>query len=181
MTETVSIPKNYELWPVSRLKRYDRNSRTHSDAQIAKIAKSMREFGFTNPILVDCGTETIIAGHGRLSAAEAIGLTEVPVIILDHLSEPQRRAYIIADNRLALDAGWDEAVLAEELADLEHEGFDLDLIGFNEQELKKMLSDQSLPDFTPASQEDQPRLDQIAPKYVVCPHCGKEHDIRQQS
>ncbi len=141
MTETVNIPKNYELWPVSRLKRYDRNSRTHSDAQVAKIARSMVEFGFTNPILVDSGTETIIAGHGRLSAAESIGLEQVPVIVLDHLSESQRRAYIIADNRLALDAGWDEAVLAAELAELQADGFDLELTGFDDDEIEKLLED----------------------------------------
>jgi DNA modification methylase len=126
------------LWPLSRLVPYERNPRTHSDEQIAKIADSISEFGFTNPILVD-GAAGIIAGHGRLEAARRLGLEQVPVIELTHLSEEQKRAYIIADNRLALDAGWDEDLLREELEALRTGGFELGLTGFGDEELAALL------------------------------------------
>ncbi|MBF0098854.1 MAG: ParB N-terminal domain-containing protein, partial [Magnetococcales bacterium] len=103
-----------EIWPVDRLIPYAANARTHSDAQVDKVAASIKEFGFTSPILVD-GKDGIIAGHCRLMAARKLGLEQVPVIILDHLSDAQRRAYILADNRLALDSGWDNDILAAEL------------------------------------------------------------------
>lgn len=135
-----ALAKRIELWPIDRLKPYERNARTHDAAQVAKIAASITEFGFTNPILVD-SADGIIAGHGRLMAAKELGLTEVPVIVLDHLTDAQRRAYILADNRLALDAGWDNDMLAAELADLQGEGFDLELTGFNDEELDALLSD----------------------------------------
>src|ERR1700746_1663267 len=96
-----------EHWPIERLIPYARNPRIHSDAQVAQIAASIAEFGFLNPILVDTKAG-ILAGHGRLLAARKLGLTEVPVVVLDHLTEAQKRAYIIADNQLALNAGWDE-------------------------------------------------------------------------
>lgn len=127
-----------ELWPVDRLRPYERNARTHSPEQITKLAAGMVEFGFTNPILVD-SSDGIIAGHGRLAAAQSLGLTEVPVVVLDHLNEQQRRAYILADNRLALDAGWDEGILAAEIADLATDGFDLALTGFSDEELADLL------------------------------------------
>src|SRR3972149_6348578 len=123
-----------QLWPTDRLVPYARNPRTHSPEQIVQIAASITEFGFTNPILVDT-KDGIIAGHGRLLAAQKLGLTEVPVIVLDHLTETQKRAYIIADNRLALSAGWDEELLATELAELEREGYDVELTGFSNAEL----------------------------------------------
>lgn len=109
-------------WPVCRLQPYDGNPRTHSAEQIEQIASSMREFGFTNPILVDQNAG-ILAGHARLCAARSLNLEAVPVIVLDSLTEVQKRAYIIADNQLALNAGWDDALLAEELARLEADGF----------------------------------------------------------
>ena len=136
----IAQPKNLQHWPIDRLNPYDRNARTHEDSQVAKIAASIAEFGFTNPILVD-GGNTIIAGHGRLMAARQPGLAVVPVIVLDHLTDAQRRAYILADNRLALDAGWDEALLAAELAALDTEGFDLELTGFSDEELSDLLPD----------------------------------------
>ena len=108
-----AVAKHIELWLVEKLIPYARNPRTHSDAQVAQIAASIAEFGFNNPILVDTKAG-IIAGHGRLLAARKLGLTEVPVIVLDHLSEAQKRAYIIADNQLALNAGWDDDVLRSE-------------------------------------------------------------------
>lgn len=135
------LAKRIELWPVDRLKPYDNNARTHSADQVAKIVASIREFGFTNPILVD-SADGIIAGHGRLMAAKELGLTEVPVVVLDHLSDAQRRAYILADNRLALDAGWDDDLLAKELVALEQDGFDLALTGFTDDELADLLVDE---------------------------------------
>lgn len=134
------LAERIELRPVDALIPYARNARTHSDEQIAKIAASIAEFGFTNPILVD-GANGIIAGHGRLAAARKLGLTEVPVIELAHLTPAQKRAYILADNRLALDAGWDEQMLALELAELREAGFDLDLTGFAEEEIERFLAE----------------------------------------
>lgn len=130
----------YKMVATSGLIPYARNSRTHSDAQIAKIAASIREFGFLNPIIVD-GESGIIAGHGRLMAAQKLGLAEVPVVEASHLTEAQKRAYVIADNRLALDAGWDNDMLKVELADLKMDGFDLALTGFEFDELGKLLAE----------------------------------------
>ncbi|MGY9049867.1 MAG: ParB/Srx family N-terminal domain-containing protein, partial [Rhodobacterales bacterium] len=114
-----------DMMPTARLVPYIRNARTHSADQVAQIAASMAEFGFTNPILIG-EDDVIIAGHGRLMAAQSLGLTDVPVIVLDHLSEAQRRALILADNRIAENAGWDNAMLGSELAALRDENFDLD-------------------------------------------------------
>jgi DNA modification methylase len=125
--------------PLGALIPYARNPRTHSDAQVAQIAASIREFGWTNPVLVD-GASGIIAGHGRVLAARKLGLDRVPVIELAHMSEAQKRAYVLADNQLALNAGWDEALLRVELADLSEMGFDLGLIGFGDGELERLLA-----------------------------------------
>lgn len=130
-TETRSIA---ELIPFAR------NSRTHSDEQVAQIAASIREFGWTNPILID-GANGIIAGHGRLAAARKLGLDAVPVIVLDHLTDAQKRALVIADNKLALNAGWDFELLENEVRGLDDDGFDLALLGFDDAELIKMLSE----------------------------------------
>jgi DNA modification methylase len=136
-----AMAKHIELWLLDRLIPYARNPRTHSDAQIAQIAASIKAFGFNNPILVD-SKAGIIAGHGRLLAARKLGLEEVPVIVLDHLTDAQKRAYIIADNQLALNAGWDEELLRLELAALQGEDFDVNLIGFDDEELTRLLADQ---------------------------------------
>jgi len=136
-----AMVKHIELWLVEKLIPYARNPRTHSDAQITQIVASIAEFGFNNPILVDTNAG-IIAGHGRLLAARKLGLTEVPVIVLDHLSESQKRAYIIADNKLAENAGWDEDILREELAALQAEDFNVGLIGFEHDELARLLAAQ---------------------------------------
>src|SRR5579863_4907754 len=136
-----AMAKRIELWLIDKLIPFARNPRTHSDAQIAQIAASMTEFGFNNPILVN-SKAGILAGHGRLLAARKLGLKEVPVIVLDHLTESQKRAYIIADNQLALNAGWDEELLKMELADLQKEDFNIELIGFDDDELARLLADQ---------------------------------------
>ena len=130
-----------ELVPLDLLIPYARNSRTHSDEQTAQIAASIREFGFTNPVLVGAEND-IIAGHGRVMAARKLGLAEVPCLRLGYLSDAQKRAYVIADNKLALNAGWDEELLKIELTSLrDDDGFDLDLLGFTGQELGSILAD----------------------------------------
>ena len=136
---TPKMADHIELKSVDELIPYSKNARTHSETQVAQIAASIIEFGFTNPVLID-GEKGIIAGHGRLMAAKKLGLKEVPVVVLDHLSETQKKAYIIADNKLAENAGWDEEILASELADLKDENFNLDLIGFEDQELEKIFA-----------------------------------------
>ena len=140
MSATPAMAKKIEIWPVDRLIPYVANARTHSEEQIAKVAASILEFGFTNPILVD-GNDGIIAGHCRLTAARKINLDNVPVVVLDHLSDAQRRAYILADNKLALDSGWDEDLLSAELERLQEDEFDLDVIGFSDEELSDLLED----------------------------------------
>lgn len=139
MTLFDAMQLNIEYRPIGRLIPYIRNPRTHDDAQVAQIAASIAEFGWTNPVLVD-GENGVIAGHGRLAAARRLGLTEVPVIELGHLSPNQKRAYIIADNKLALAAGWDEELLHLELGDLASNGYDLTLTGFSDDELEALLS-----------------------------------------
>jgi DNA modification methylase len=138
-TGLVALADRIELWPIEKLRPYERNPRTHSDAQVDQIAASMVEFGWTNPVLVD-ENAGILAGHGRLLAARKLGLTEVPVIRFEHLSEAQKRAYILADNQIALQAGWDDALLAAELTWLREERFDLDLVGFDATELERLLA-----------------------------------------
>ena len=127
-----------EHLPLDALVPYARNSRTHSPEQIAQVAASIREFGFTNPVLID-GEGGIIAGHGRVMAARQLGLSEVPCIRLAHLTDAQKRAYVIADNKLALNAGWDDALLALELRELAEMDFDLHLTGFDDDEISKLL------------------------------------------
>ncbi len=130
----------YYLADVNDLIPYIRNARTHSESQIAQIAASIKEFGFLSPILI-AEDNTILAGHGRLAAARKLGLTKVPCVKESHLTETQRRAYIIADNKLSLNAGWDEDILAIELSELQGVDFDLDLLGFDESELASIFED----------------------------------------
>ena len=136
---TPNAPRRIEHWPIDRLIPYARNARTHSDAQVAQIAASIREFGFNNPVLVD-SEAGIIAGHGRVLAARKLNLDQVPVIVLDHLSETRKRAYILADNKITENAGWDEEMLALELQALTAEDFDLGLTAFDADEVMRLLS-----------------------------------------
>jgi DNA modification methylase len=138
---------------------YARNPRTHSDAQVAQIVASIREFGWTVPILTD-SQNGIVAGHGRVLAARKLGLERVPVIELAHMNEAQKRAYVLADNQLALNAGWDEALLRLELADLSNLGFDLGLIGFGEGELERLLAGEGTVGLT--EDDDAPALPEQA-------------------
>lgn len=123
------VPTTIELRPIEALIPYARNARTHSDVQVAQVAASIREFGWTNPVLVADGM--IIAGHGRVLAARQLGMTHVPTVDVSHLTPVQRRAYVLADNQLALKAGWDAEMLSLELSDLKADGFDLALTGFD--------------------------------------------------
>ena len=139
MTDKPVMPSKLERWPIERLVPYERNARTHSPEQVAQIAASIQEFGFTNPILV-ASDDGILAGHGRLAAAKDLGLTEVPVVVLDHLTPDQKRAYVLADNKLALNAGWDAELLTAEIEQLQAVKFDLDLLGWSADELSGLLA-----------------------------------------
>ena len=132
------LVQQIELWPIDKLIPYAKNPRTHSDAQVAQIAGSIAAFGFNAPILVDSHAG-VIAGHGRLLASRQLGLQEVPVIVLDHLSEIQRRAYLIADNKLGENAGWDDDLLREQLAELRDSDIGLETLGFADDELRELL------------------------------------------
>ena len=160
---------------IDKLIPYINNSRKHSDEQVAQIAASIKEFGWTNPILVD-GDNGLIAGHGRLLAARKLGMNTVPVIELAHLTENQKKALIIADNKLALNADWDIELLRLELNELDANEFNLDILGFNTQELSAFMNDIN---FDAATEDDQGKLDELDPKWIDCPHCGKEFDARQ--
>ena len=167
------LPKmadHIEMKSVEELIPYSKNARTHSENQVNQIAASITEFGFTNPILVD-GAKGIIAGHGRLMAAKKLGLNQVPVVILDHLSESQKRAYIIADNKLAENAGWDEEILANELHDLKEENFDLDLIGFEDQELERLFTNLYESD----EKEEEENLPEVEEKPISKAEIGRAH------
>lgn len=147
---------------------YARNARTHSADQVAQIAASIKEFGFTNPVLID-ETGGIIAGHGRVLAARKLGLVEVPTIKLDYLSETQKKAYIIADNKLALNAGWDERMLGLEVKEIDEAGFDLSLMGFSEKELNELLAFGDEDDLETTDDENLPQAIQMEPprEYAV--------------
>ena len=152
-------------WPADKVERrtlsslipYARNARTHSDAQVAQIAASITEWGWTSPVLID-PTGSIIAGHGRVMAARKLGLTEVPVMVAEGWTDAQKKAYVLADNQLALNAGWDAALLSLELKELNAEGFSLDLIGFDDKALAGLLFDEAAgltdPDDTPDTPEN---------------------------
>lgn len=146
---------NLESISIDALIPYARNSRTHSDAQVAQIAASIKEFGFTNPVLID-EDGGIIAGHGRTLAARKLGLDEVPCLRLSYLSEAQKKAYVIADNKLALNAGWDDEMLKVELSELKDLEFDLSLIGFDADELANLLEPEQVEGLT--DEDEVPEL-----------------------
>lgn len=150
----------YKTVPVDRLIPYAHNSRTHSAEQVAQVARSIQEFGFTNPVLVD-GDNGIIAGHCRVLAASSIGMTDVPVIELAHLTPAQKRACVIADNRLALDAGWDVEILTDEIRCLDDDGIDLAILGFDEAELTAFLSDVTPADLPELASGDREPFQQM--------------------
>lgn len=167
----------YYLADVSELIPYVRNARTHSEAQVAQIAASIREFGFLSPILV-AEDNTILAGHGRLAAALKLGLKKVPCVKENHLTETQKRAYIIADNKLSLNAGWDNELLAVELSELEGADFNLDLLGFDEAELSSIFDadkDVSDDDFDVEKELEEPCFSKTGDMWTLGKHrviCG---------
>jgi DNA modification methylase len=154
---------NVKQVEIAALIPYARNSRTHSDSQIAQIAASIKEFGWTNPVLVD-GESGIIAGHGRVLAARQLGMKKVPVIELAHLTPAQKQAYIIADNKLALNAGWDDSMLAVELAELQGIDFDTDLTGFTAEEIAALSPEQIPPGLT-----DEDYVPEVQPDPITKP------------
>lgn len=171
----------YYLADVSELIPYVRNARTHSEAQVAQIAASIREFGFLSPILV-AEDNTILAGHGRLAAALKLGLKKVPCVKENHLTETQKRAYIIADNKLSLNAGWDNELLAVELSELEGADFNLDLLGFDEAELSDIFDadkDVSDDDFDVEKELEEPCFSKTGDMWTLGKHriiCGDSTD-----
>ena len=156
---------------------YARNPRVNTQSAIDKVKSSIHEFGWQQPIVVD-KEYIIIAGHTRYLAAKQLGLSEVPVHIAENLTPAQIQAYRITDNRSAQESKWDDELLKIELFDLKSMDYDLGLTGFDAGELYLMIEGVS---FEPGSEYDQGKLDQLSPKLVACPHCGKEFDLREQN
>lgn len=171
---------NFKIVPTDQVRPYERNARTHSPEQVRQIEASIREFGFTNPLLVD-ESGGLIAGHGRLEAAKALGLAEVPTIVVSGLTQAQQRALVLADNKLALNAGWDMSLLVEELQGLQADGFDLNLTGFSLEELGDLLA----PADSANDPDAAPALPAVAVSkpgdvWVLGPHrvvCGDSTDV----
>lgn len=165
------VMSNYKKdTPVETLIPYARNARTHSEAQVAQIAGSIKEFGFCNPVLID-KDGGIIAGHGRVLAAQKLGMKVVPTITLGHLSETQKRAYILADNKLALNAGWDDEMLRVEIVELQNSDVDLTTIGFNADELGDLFDDKSI------DLEDGDKAQNKDADSYCCPKCGFKFEV----
>lgn len=175
-----------ETWPIDDIVPYARNARKHPPEQVAQLAASMREFGFTMPVLV-AEDGTIIAGHGRVLAAQELGMAEVPVIVARGWSDAQRRAYTLADNQLALTSEWDEDLLKIELGDLREEGFAVDLIGFDTKDLDRLLDfagtdGETDPDETPEPEEvavSKPGDIWLLGAYYECESCGKKYSYEE--
>ena len=176
-----------EQIPTADLIPYARNTRTHSPEQVAQIAGSIREFGFTNPVLIDA-ENGIIAGHGRVMAAGKLGMAKVPCIRLAHLTETQKRAYIIADNKLALNAGWDEEMLGLELADLREADFDLSLLGFDETELGDIMEEEEIPTVGDEEEVPEPPANPVTVQgdvwtlgthRLICGDCRNHSDVEK--
>ena len=162
---SVTMAQKIELWNLERLIPYEKNAREHSVEQVAQIAASIVEFGFLNPILVD-SNDGIVAGHGRLSAAKELALDVVPVVVLDHLTENQKKAYVLVDNKLAENATWNEDLLAEEIIKLNLQDFDLNILGWSDEELEALQQDGWASDIDdPAS--DGEHMDAIKARIVV--------------
>ena len=155
--------------PTGKLIPYANNARTHSAQQVAQIAASIREFGFNNPILI-ADDLTVIAGHGRLQAAQSLGLQSVPCLRLSHLTKTQRRAYVLADNRIAMNAGWDDDLLAVELEALAADGVDVALLGFDSPEIAKIMGEEDDPWAEEASQQ----VESLTHKIII--QCRDEED-----
>ena len=162
---SVTMAQKIELWNLERLIPYEKNAREHSTEQIAQIAASIVEFGFLNPILVD-SNDGIVAGHGRLSAAKELALDVVPVVVLDHLTENQKKAYVLVDNKLAENATWNEDLLAEEIIKLNLQDFDLNILGWTDEELEALQQDGWASDIDDPSSDGE-HMDAIKARIVV--------------
>jgi ParB-like chromosome segregation protein Spo0J len=154
---TLHVAKKIVQQRTDALLPYARNSRTHSEEQVYQIAQSIQEFGFTNPVLVDAANN-IVAGHGRVLAAKQLGLQDVPTINVGWMTEQQRRAYVIADNQLALNAGWDDSVLAQEVAWLQDQNFNTSLLGFDTDFLDGLLAEEAATGEGLTDQDDAPAV-----------------------
>lgn len=177
MSKTTS---EMQLVPVAKLVPYQNNARTHSKEQINKLRASIREFGFVNPVIID-REFNVIAGHGRIAAAREENITEVPCVFVDHLTEAQKKAYILADNRMALDAGWDENMLRVELEALEEMGYDLGLTGFDEKELASLfpVEEAKEDDFDVEAELQKPTFTKVGDVWTLGRHrlvCGDSTD-----
>jgi hypothetical protein len=173
MTKNIKSAQKIEHWTLDRLVPYERNARTHSAEQVAQISASIQEFGFTNPILV-ASDNGIIAGHGRLQAARELAMDTVPVVVLDHLTPAQRRAYVLADNKLALNAAWDVDMLASEIDELQAVEFDLSLLGWSADELKGLVEDGWASDIEAVEKHGE-NTDGIEGKVVIrCPSVDRD-------
>ena len=157
------------------LKPYGRNNKIHSERQIKIVSESIKEFGFKNPVIVD-DKNSIIAGHCRVKGAQLLNMEQVPCIVADDLTKQQIKAYRIADNKLTELGEWDNEMLALELKDLLEADFDIEMLGFEKDELNDLLTELN---FEAGTEEDQSKLDQLEPKWIICPHCGKEFDERE--
>lgn len=160
--------RKIQQWPIEKLKPYANNARTHSDDQVAQVAASITQWGWTMPILSQ-PDGTIIAGHCRVLAAKSLEMKTVPVIVAEGWTEAQTRAYVLADNKLAENSGWDENLLSVEVTDLSLQKFDMALLGFAPEALNDLIGS---PNFPPSSVDDQRRLDQKSP--ITCPNCQHE-------
>lgn len=164
----------FETWPIERLVEYARNPRKNNHA-VDGVAAAIREFGFRVPIVAK-SDGLVVDGHLRLKAAKKLGLTEVPVVLADDMTEAQIKAFRLSVNKVAELAEWDLDLLAIEFGDLQDLGFDLSLTGFGEDEISTALNGVN---FDAGTEDDQGKLDELAPKIVSCPHCGEEFDLRE--
>ena len=164
----------FETWPIERCIEYARNPRKNDHA-VDKVAAAIKEYGFRVPIVAK-SDGLVVDGHLRLKAAKKLGLTEVPVILADDMTDAQIKAFRLSVNRVAQEAQWDNDLLKIELQDLDANGFDLSLTGFEVGELTALFDQ---PEFAPGTEDDQGKLDELSPKMVQCPHCGQEYDLRE--
>ena len=164
-----------EQWPIEKCIEYARNPRKNDHA-VDRMAAAIREFGFRVPILAK-SDKTVVDGHLRLKAAKKLGLEEVPVLLCDDMTDIQVRAFRLSVNKVSEFADWDDEMLRVELDALGVDGFDLELTGFSLDDVATLLIDGS--DFEPGSEEDQGQLDQLDPKWICCPKCGEDFDLRE--
>lgn len=178
----MNMTTRLEVRPIESLKPYANNARTHSPAQIKQLRRSLREFGFVSPVLITAAGD-VIAGHGRIEAARAEGISKIPCVLVEHLTDDQRRAYILADNRLAEAAGWDEGIVSAELLALRDAGFDLTLTGFSPSDILLTSTEEVEEDETDLSLPTEPtvrrgQLWQLGRHRLLCGDATSLHDVQ---